>query len=307
MYRKPLPPRQRRKLQVQRQRRKEKLNNRLSSQVPLQSISADEERVFVGSAYEKASMDMAHHLKTRHPLVAQTAHYWCHPMGWQKLVDREMLKAYLENFQTKRFVMECDIGWLEIKNTALPFIRESIEKHGFVCDGVATCVPTERMCADPDKAAEDLKNFHRTYFSKLKKDPTYLLIQVVCPESIPRAAFLRSVYKNNEKVWVYVAKKAGVTGIVLDHPALHWSTVPIHNDIALDVARTTKDAGLDFIWMLNGGTSMEHTTVMLRDLKKQGILPDAIAISHFHLPEYAGVGRPESVACQAEAALKFFT
>jgi hypothetical protein len=292
---------------MQRQRRKEKRKDHLSAQVPLQSIPDEEERVLVGSAYEKASVDMAHHLKTRHSIVAQNAQYWCHPMGWQKLVDRGLLEAYLNNFQNKRFIMECDIGWLEVKNTALPFIRESIEKHGFVCDGVATCVPTGRLCADPDKAAEDLEHFHRSYFSKKRKDPTYLLIQVVCPESVPRAAFLRSIYKNNEKVWVYVAKKAGVTGIVLDHPALHWSTVPIHNDIALDVARSTKEAGLEFIWMLNGGTSMEHTAIMLRDLKRQGISPDAIAVSHFHLPEYAGVGRPESVACQAEAALGFFT
>lgn len=213
--------RQHRRLHMQRQRRKEKRKDHLSAQVPLQSIPDEEERVLVGSAYEKASVDMAHHLKTRHSIVAQNAQYWCHPMGWQKLVDRGLLEAYLNNFQNKRFIMECDIGWLEVKNTALPFIRESIEKHGFVCDGVATCVPTGRLCADPDKAAEDLEHFHRSYFSKKRKDPTYLLIQVVCPESVPRAAFLRSIYKNNEKVWVYVAKKAGVTGIVLDHPALH--------------------------------------------------------------------------------------
>jgi hypothetical protein len=264
--------------------------------------------VYVGSAYGKASTDMARK-PSEWKTTAESVGYWCHPNGWQYLRDHALLPTFLSRFSQKRCMIECDIGWYDINNTALGFIHDDLKKYGFACDGVATCVNTTRCVQDPDLAAHHLKLLHKPMMERGLK--TFLLIQVVCPESVQpaNAAVLRNGVKNREKLWLYIARKSGCDGVVLDHPALHWCDVPQHNDIALDVARSTlASKDMQFYWMLNGGTSVAHTTKFLKDLENNNVIPDKIIVSHFHNTNYSGTPDTgsESVTAQAKCALRFY-
>jgi hypothetical protein len=233
--------------------------------------------------------------------------FWLHGNIFDHLLTRD--ESILKAFKHKRYIVEGDIGWLEQGNTALPFIFEWMKQRGFKCDGVAMTVPTDRILRNPDQAARDLDALLRPIHSKGAK--CYLLMQVVSPESTTpeAAALLRNGYKG-EKVWNYIVKQSTTcTGTILDHPAHHWTHVPMHNDIAIEFARSSLSTlgKMNFMWLLNGGTNRRDTTTLLNHLKKANAIPTQISVSHFEVPSYRGIPESgESVTGQALEAVRFF-
>ena len=261
---------------------------------------------YVGSAYQCATDDMA-----RNPhqwnQVREECGFWLHGNIFDHLMNRD--ESILRQFVNKSFIMEGDIGWLEDGNTCLPFIFDWMKQRGYKCDGVAITVPTDRIVRNPEQVAKDLDALLTPVRSKGAK--CYLLMQVISAESTtPEAvALLRNGYKG-ERVWNYIVKRSKTcSGTVLDHPALHWSHVPQHNDIAVDFARSSLSTlgKNNFTWLLNGGTCIRDTQKLLNDLKAADIVPSNISVSHFHLPDYRGTPENgESVTGQALEALKFY-
>ena len=263
-------------------------------------------RCYVGSAFVPATNDMAHN-PSQWNTVRTKCGFWLHGNIFDHLMNQD--DSILRQFSNKRYVVEGDIGWLEQGNTALPFIFDWMKQRGFTCDGVAMTVPTDRILRNPDQAAKDLDTLLRPIHAKGAK--CYLLMQVVSPESTTPAAvdLLRNGFKG-EKVWNYIVKRSATcSGVILDHPALHWSHVPMHNDIALDFAKSSLSTlgKNNFMWLLNGGTGIQDTKTLLNDIKKAGVVPSQISVSHFEVPSYRGIPESgESVTGQALEAVRFY-
>ena len=263
--------------------------------------------VYVGSAFSKASFDMARGSTSQWPTVSKNAGWWNHTMGWQVLRDAGLLKPFLDKFTNKRFFIENDMTWFDTNNTASPFIHDEIKGMGWTCDGMATNVHIPRFLDTPDTCASQVKTLGDPLRAKGVK--TYLLFSVANPDAVKPhyVNIMRNGRLQGMRYWVYVAKRAGCAGVVLDHPALHWNQIPIANDIAIDVAKSTMEAGMEFIWMLNGGSSLSDTRKLMADLKARNVRPDSIVVSHFHQEQYPSIPETgETVTGQALEAVRFY-
>jgi hypothetical protein len=263
-------------------------------------------RCYVGSAYSLATDDMARN-PSQWSTVRSKAGFWLHGNIFEHLLTKD--ESVLKQFIHKRYIVEGDISWLEQGNTALPFIFEWMKQRGFTCDGVAMTVPTDRILRNTDQVAKDLDKLLAPIHSKGAK--CYLLMQVVSPESTtPAAVALLTNGYRGEKVWNYIVKRSATcSGTILDHPAHHWVHVPMHNHIALDLAKTSLATlgKTNFMWLLNGGTNQRDTKTLLLDIKEAKVTPSQISVSHFEVPTYRGIPESgESVTGQALEAVRFY-
>jgi hypothetical protein len=259
-------------------------------------VAAPSTGVFVGSAWQRAGIDLARGFQS-----AQSVGYHVHPNGIQPLKDSGLWDQFTKQFGVRQFVFENDIEWLSLNNGMYPLIADISQETGMALTGIHTNLPADRLVNETDIVIAELKKWLEP--AKQRGIPVHLLFQVASPEAIRPDV---SSKLRNEDIWIRIAKESGMDGIALDHPAMHYAgNIGGANDIALRVAQTSKEAGLDFVWYLNGASSVSDTNKLINDLKAKNIRVDNISVSHFENELYSGTGQ-ESVDAQALEAIKYF-
>ena len=208
----------------------------------------DVPRVYVGSAYQPATTDMATK-PDEWKVVRANAGFHEHPVGWHSVftswnLGRQLLSAY----QHRYFTAEEDIGGLGKGGSGTHWAHTVIEqgaKYGQTWQCVALTVNfhTDALLADPPKAARELKEYCQD--ADRLHVPYYLLFSPVSPEAV--AVFDQQVKPyENQPVWVWVAQHAGAAGVAIDCPAPFVAN-PRWRGRAVEIYRTTHQAGLKFI------------------------------------------------------------
>ena len=266
-------------------------------------------RVYVGSAYQPAMTDFSEN-RDAWPVTGANAGFHLHPVGWHPSYAKwRVAENILRGFKHHVFTSEEDIGSYTRGGRSMKWpstlIREG-QRYGqrWRCIGITVNFGSVSIVGDPDKAANDLREFCAD--ARKAKVPVYLLFSPVSPSATKVYTEL-STRTRGEYAWVRVAKAAEADGIAIDFPARNVLTM---NEKFLDLARTiatsSQKAGLKFIWMFNGGQGAETTESAAKKIRRMNVRPDYWIVSHFHNREYRGTPEDgnDSVTSQSRVLIE---
>lgn len=266
-------------------------------------------KVFVGSAYSRAVEDMIAN-PSQWKRVARTAGLYVHPMGIVPLGERA--RELYKHFARKVFVIEESItaAFMDRPRHLLDmYINVMKYAEGWRCAGVFLYVESEHMYEKmPDTMAK-----YKLFTEPIRKMgiPLYFFFTPLDVWNPKNYGFQTS--RIGGKPWyVHYAKSVGAAGVALDYPSWHWHENASaqwqpqkYRDLAVEMAKEVKKAGLRFVWCLNGSMkSQQEVKDMVAQLGKRGVKPDTWLVDHFD--NKSNRGTPEtgvSVTGQAYALL----
>lgn len=267
-------------------------------------------RYFIGSAYAKATNDLMTK-PAQWQTVRNSAGYFCHPVGFRPLGSKGA--QLLSQFKNKVFLIEESIeaAFESRPRHVLDHWFAVMENGpGWTCGGVFLYVENERMY---DKLLNTMDRF-KQFVAPLRRMgiPIYLYFSPLGDvwNSGNLATLTRRI--NGKPWWIAFAEDVGAHGIAVDYPSWHWfedaSAVwkpQLYRNLVVDVAKTSKAAGLKFVWALNGSTrnpqSVAELPLMARQLKALGVAVDTWVVDHFDNPNNSAT--PETAATVSGQAL----
>lgn len=266
-------------------------------------------RHFVGSAFPRANDDMVDNpgdWKT----VQQKCGMFLHPMGWHHLKSKKRERELPALFPLKWFSLVENINTYNHPKKTIFFNYDQLKKvdPAFKCSAIYCYIGSEQLNRDTEKAAEMFKQF--TAPAKKLGIPIFFFFT---PLSTRKPEIYEKLSKPflGKPLWIWFAQYAGASGIAIDFPSGHWlaggKAWDKYRDLAVSIAKTTKAAGLKFIWCLDGFTkTLEDTRTFATQVKARGVVPDVWLIDQFENKNH--VGTPETQATvtgQAKVVLDF--
>jgi hypothetical protein len=270
-------------------------------------------KVFVGSAYAKATEDMLSKPQEWRRVAAR-AGYFVHPMGFRPLGDRGA--QLLRRYANKVFVIEESVGaafedrprhlldhWIAVMEQAARAGEQ------WRCAGVYLYVESERFHGDLDALIARYRAFSEP--ARRMGLPLHFFftpLDVWNPKNYP----LWSTPYKGRPLWIHFAKEVGATGVALDYPSWHWLETAgqpwkpeLYRALATRICKTSRAAGLQVSWCLNGYCrSLEEVRLMARQLARRGVVVDRWLVDHFHDDKHAGTPETQpTVTGQAMALL----
>lgn len=270
-------------------------------------------RVFVGSAYARATRELGGARTDGFSTVAASAGLHLHPMGFFGVAHREgFLPRLAGNFsKNKWFTLEGDFEDAK-KNPVLQRNPVEFADHFWRAAGkewrcAAFMVLFRASSLLGDDKLDDLSRDLGALYAKARArgvDQNYVFWTPVSPKAAADHEKHLAARRDGVAPWVWLAPRVGAVGVAIDFPAGVWRMLPHLRALGLHVARTTKAAGLQFVWVLNGGSSVADTRALKRDLAAAGVTVDRWVVSHFNNDAYPAVPETgESVTGQARALL----
>jgi hypothetical protein len=246
-------------------------------------------RVFVGSAFLKASVDMVSRPK-EWGTSRQSAGYMLHPLGF-KALGHARARSLMRMFDTRTFLTVKSLGGVrDDAGTIMAQHDEALKLcPEFRCAGILLFVATDWLMKDMDGVT---KTFARVASVAIRRGvPVFFFMTPLGVKNYP--GFLRVMETNDangQPFWVRIARASGAAGVAIDFPSGHWRNVDArYRDNAVRVARTCAAAGLRFVWALNGYCrSLSEVTDLTSDLRHRGVRPDLWVVDHFEDAGHAG-------------------
>ena len=260
---------------------------------PARRPAAAAPRYYVGSAYAKAVADMMSR-PGEWKTVRSVAGLFVHPMGFRPLGDRAA--DLMRLFKHKSFVIEESISAAyEARPRHLLDNYIAVMENGpeWTCRGIFLYVESPRFY-DFEALAARYRQFIRP--ARDMGIPVYLFFMTLDVWNPANLGMLNKTYDGGKPMWVHFAKIVGASGVALDYPSWHWLEPAesvwqpeVYRQLAVRVFNTTKAAGLQFAWCLNGYCkSLDEVDATARQLLARGVRPDTWLVDHFHDDTHPG-------------------
>lgn len=280
-----------------------------SRSYPEASQLAKAPRHFVGSAFPRANDDMVNNPGDWKTVQARCGMF-LHPMGWAHLKSKKREKELPALFPLKWFSLVENINTYNNPKKTIFYNYDQLKAAdpAMKCAAVYCYMGSKQLHADTEKVAENFKKF--TAPARQLGIPVFFFFTPMSPRGDNYKNYI-TPFKDNKPVWIWFAEYTGASGVAIDYPSGHWLSPrkdwDKFRDLAVKIAKTTKAAGLKFIWCLDGFTkTVEDTRTFASQIKARGVVPDIWLVDQFEKKEH--VGTPETQATvtgQAKALLDF--
>lgn len=268
-------------------------------------------RHFVGSAFGRANDDLVDR-PGQWTTVRERFGMFLHPMGWAHLKRNKRESQLPALFPLKWFSLVENVNSYNNPKKTIFYNYDQLKKIDpeFKCSSIYCYVGSEQLNQDTEKVADMFRKF-----TEPARELGIPIVFFFTPLSTRKPEIYEKLsrpFANGQPLWLWFAQRAGASGIAIDFPSGHWmgggKKWDKYRDLAIDIAKTTRGAGLTFTWCFDGFTkTVQDTRAAAAQIAERGVVPDVWLIDHFENEDLPGVPDNEgrTVTGQARAVMDF--